>query len=144
MMLFHDIAKEIIAPMALYGNDDKTLVVKLNAIARVNDMPYTTQEYYSDDDDKRNSLFWTELINLDMLLDHGEVESFWSGCPVIPETVNIYTDNKARFVECTILWDEIIDAAELGWCLQTLKCEEPDLYLKVKMFLKTEGVEYVF
>lgn len=148
MLLFHDVLEKFIAPIALYGDYTKPITVTLYVVGSVEPdesyagLPY---EYYSDDcrSSWHNSLFWSELLNLDAWLEHGVLESFWSGSAVVPGTLEIYKNKSGRHIECVLLWGE---PNEIEWdeCLRVLKYEEPDLYAKVVTFLRTEGVKYGF
>lgn len=145
MILFHDILENFIAPVALYGDCTEPMTVTLYVVGSDESCSSLPYEYCSDDDEVgwMNSPFWSELFNLEAWLDHGVLESFWSGSAVVPGTLEIYKNGSGRHVECALLWEEP-DDIEWDGCLEALKYEEPDLYAKVVAFLKTEGVEYGF
>ena len=141
MILFHDILENFIAPVALYGDCTEPMTVTLYVVGSDECCASLPYEYCSNDDEVgwMNSPFWSELFNLEAWLEHGVLESFWSGSAVVPGTLEIYKNGSGRHVECALLWEEPSDSV-----LDTMKYEEPDLYAKVIAFLKTEGVEYGF
>lgn len=142
MILFHDILEKFIAPVALYGDCTEPMTVILHVIG-ADESLCVQYEYCSNDDEVgwMNSPFWSELFNLEAWLEHGVLESFWSGSAVVPEMFEIYKNGSGRCVECVLLWENP-DDIDWNCILDILKYEEPDLYAKLVAFLKTEGVEY--